>query len=82
MARRRTKSISDIYSQYRRILDENVRRSVGWEEGSTERRRADRALAAYNKYIENIGREKRRRGIGWNADMQFSQRVYMGLSNG
>lgn len=52
MARR--KSVHQIYNQYRRILDENVRRSPSLS--GVERNRADRALAAFNTYVGNIGR--------------------------
>lgn len=77
MARR--KSVHQIYNQYRRILDENVRRSPSLS--GVERNRADRALAAFNTYVGNIGRrasmQKR-----WNRDKKFSRSTYMGLNAG
>lgn len=78
MARR--KSVHQIYNQYRRILDENVRRnpSLSGVEGS----RADRALAAFNSYVGNIGRSSASMQKRWNRDKQFSRSTYMGLNAG
>lgn len=75
----RKKSVSDIYSQYRRILDENVRRSPDLS-GETERARTDMALSAFKRYVGNIGKQKSMRR--WDRDKKFSQRAYMGLAAG
>ena len=76
----RKKSVNDIYNQYRRIIDSNVSRSPDLSD-PTARSRADKALAAFNKYVGNIGKKKSMQKK-WVGDKKFSQSTYMGLSNG
>lgn len=76
----RKKSVSDIYRQYTTIRDENVRRSNDLSD-PVARSRTERALAAFTKYVHNMGKNKSMQKR-WDREKKFSQRTYMGLANG
>ena len=78
---KRKKSVNQLYSQYRRILDENIRQDPTLT-NPRQLNRADRALAAYTRYIKNVGRNSAVMQKKWDVNRPISQRTYMGLSNG
>lgn len=97
MARqRRTKSDNDIHNQMVRIQGQiNERQGKAFErqlmgglgtEANKEydllSKRADRVRSTAHKYMDNIGKEIRRRGISDDGNTQVSRRAYMGLNGG
>ena len=76
----RKKTVSQLYAQYSRILDENIRRNPTLS--GTAGRRADRALNAFNSYVGNIGRSSRSMQKQWDRNKKFSRSTYMGLNAG
>ena len=72
--------MNDIYEQYRRILDENLRRNPFLSPG-VEKDRVEKALGAFQRYAGNIGKMKSMQ-TKWYANKKFSRNTYMGLAEG
>lgn len=82
----RKKSFADIYEQFQRIVQGTQRQMNGMSPSKKRytqlRSRIARAEDAMGNYTQNIINKAKSDGVTPNAKRKYSQRVYMGMSNG